>query len=488
MSVRVAALWSMSAQYLAFAIQFVTSIALARYFLNPTEVGLFSVAFSAAMMVSVLQDFGITRYIAGERDLSDQQVRTCFSVSLLFAFAIALILFAIAWPVARFYEEMKLLPLLLVIAASYLLVPFAIVPGALLQREMDFKSVFAINVGAAVANSAVALGLAAAGWSAMALAWGAFAQQAARALIGFWRSKRAIPFPLSLGGAQPILRFGSGSSVLAVSGVIGIRSPELIIGRLITMEAVGLWARAAGLAGQLRLLVSGAIAGVFYPAFARLRDQGEDLAHPYARVVSGYSAVTWPAMAFLAVAAPPLVLILYGSTWAEVVPVLFWLALSEAVFAALPLHTELPILLGRMRRLIILNLVDTAISIGLLLVASYWGVEWAAISRLGYALVWFVLYAGLIRALIGFRWRDILPVYLQSLAATLSTVAPLLLVYWYQGAPAAVDFPTLAATALIGCLLWLATLFLVRHPVRHEVLGLLATARAGLARRAAEPI
>jgi hypothetical protein len=168
-------------------------------------------------------------------------------------------------------------PLLVVIAGSFLLVPFGIVPAALLQRELDFRSLFYVNVGAAVAQAAVALGLAAAGFSAMSLAWAVVAQQGARAVLGQWRSGRRPDFSLSLRDARPIVRFGSGASLLSMTGALGVRTPELIIGRLISISAVGLWGRAMGLAGHLRQLVSGAIGGVFYPAFARIRDSGEDL-------------------------------------------------------------------------------------------------------------------------------------------------------------------------------------------------------------------
>ncbi len=67
--------------------------------------GLFSIALSAAMMVSALQDFGIRRFVAGERDLSEAQVRTCFSVSVIFALGIGFVILALAWPVARFYAN-----------------------------------------------------------------------------------------------------------------------------------------------------------------------------------------------------------------------------------------------------------------------------------------------------------------------------------------------------------------------------------------------
>jgi O-antigen/teichoic acid export membrane protein len=481
MSVRAAALWSMGAQYVAFALHFAASVIIARFFLSPEEVGLFSIALSAAMMVSILQDFGITRYIAGEPNLSDAQIRTCYSVSILFALAVGLVILALAWPAARFYGDERLLPLLALVAASYLIVPFGIVPSALLQREMDFKSLFAVNCGAALAQAAVAVGLAAAGFSAMALAWGAIAQQAARGGIGIALSGARPRLPLSLEGAKPVLRFGSGASLLYVSGAIGTRSPELVIGRILSFAAVGLYSRAVGLAGQLRQLVVGAIAAVFYPAFARIRDSGGDLSAPYLRVVSGYSAVTWPAMAFLAAAATPLVLLLYGPVWAETAPLLALIALAEILFTALPLHVEMPILLGRMRTLLKLNVCDTVASLGLLLLGAWWSLEWAAASRIGYGLIWFAIYSGLMQSLIGFRWRDMLSLYLKSGIAAAATAAPLLLLYQVQS-PAETGFAALAGAAAAGVLAWLAAIFILRHPVRHEVTGMLATLRAAAPR------
>jgi O-antigen/teichoic acid export membrane protein len=314
----------------------------------------------------------------------------------------------------------------------------------------------------------------------MALAWGAIAQQAARAGIGIALSGARPRLPLSLSGAGPVLRFGSGASLLYVSGAIGTRSPELVIGRILTFAAVGLYGRAVGLAGQLRQLVVGAIAAVFYPAFARIRDSGGDLAPPYLRVVSGYSAVTWPAMAFLAAAATPLVLLLYGPVWAETAPLLTFIALSEILFTALPLHVEMPILLGRMRTLIKLNVLDTIVSLGLLLLGAWWSLEGAAASRIGYGLIWFGIYAGLMRGLIGFRWRDMLSLYAKSGLAAVATAAPLLLLYQVQ-APAQTGFAALAGAAAAGILAWLAAIFLLRHPVRHEVTGMLATLWTGLA-------
>jgi O-antigen/teichoic acid export membrane protein len=478
-SVRTAAVWGMAGQYVVFAAQFATSVVISRFFLTPGEVGLFGTALAAAMMVAVFQDFGIGRFISGEADLDDEKLRRCFSVSIVIALAIGALIGALAWPIARFYSDDRLFPILGVIAASYLLVPFGIVPAALLQRRLDFRGLFVVNTGAAFAMAAMTIGAAANGWSAMSLALGTVAQAAVRALLGIWMCGEHPRLPLKLDGLGPILKFGSGSSMLILSGALGVRTPELIIGRLINFVAVGLYGRAVGLSGQLRQLVSGAIGGVFFPAFARMRDRGEAFAPAYLRVVAAYSVTTWPAMAFLAAAAVPVVDLLYGPVWAGVAPLLILIALSEIPFTALPLHMDVPIVLGRMRTLLVYNLIDTAISMGLMIAAALISVEWAAASRIGYGVLWFAVYAGFMRRLIDFRWGDMVRIYAQSLACTLATVAPLALLYAAGRAPIDLGFPMMAATALAGCLCWAAMLFVVRHPARLEFIDM---GRAGISR------
>jgi hypothetical protein len=86
------------------------------------------------------------------------------------------------------------------------------------------------------------------------------------------------------------------------------------------------------------------------------------------------------------------------------------------------------------------------------------------------------------RGLVSFRWSAMLGIYARSLAVTAAATAPLLLVYWRLSTPGEVDFLTLAGAAAAGGLLWLGTLFLVRHPARHEVTGLLEAVLASLPR------
>lgn len=487
MSVRTAAVWALVSQYASFAIQFATSVVLARWFITPDQLGLFSVAFAAITLVAFLQDFGVNRFITGERDLTAEKLATAFTVSVVFAGGIAILALFAAGPISQFYGNPQMLPVAQIIAASYLLVPLAIVPQAICQRRMDFQSNAMIEVCSSLANAAVACTLAMRGQGALALAWGAFAQQSARMVVAQWRAGVMLPWPLRLTETKTIFQLGGTNSVQAICGSITARAPELVIGRLIDNAAVGLFARAAGLALQLRLLLAGAVTGVFYPAFRQVRDRGDPLGPPYLRVVAAYTGITWPAMAGIAALAEPIIRLLYGPRWIAAAPLLAWIALSQICYVALPLNTDLPMLLGRMRQLIRRYIAESTTSVLLLALAAPFGLLWVAISRLIHGMLFVGIYAGLMKDMLGFSWRGLTLIYLQSALATLAALIPTIALYALWAGPAQTGLAQLALSALLGALCWLAALRLLRHPAYREVVDLADHLLHALTRRRPAP-
>ncbi len=473
-SVRSAALWAAASQYCLFVLQFVTSVVISRFFLKPEEIGLFSVALAAAMILSIIQDFGLTRYIGRHPTADSDTVRHCTVIAVLFSFIVAGLILALAWPVARFYHEPRLFGILALIAASYLLNPWSVVPIALLSRRLDFRATFSINCLGAVANSACALSLAALGFSAESLAWAMIAQAAVRAIAAQAWQPTPLSTKVQAARFREIVGFGSGSALLYLSGGLGMRTPDLIVGRMQGMAAAGLFSRGVALASQLHYLVAGAVSAIYYPTFARLRDEGRELGPYYERVVAAHGAIVWPAMVLLAVLSEPVILLLYGEGWSRAAPLLAYVALAECCFVALPLHMDLPILLGRLKQLLWFNLADTALSIVTLAVGAAMSVEGAAASRLVWGLGWIAIYAGWLHGMVGFRWAVMRRIYLSSAGVALITALPAFYAVHMWRTPQTLGFAGLILAALGAGASWLLAIFALRHPARDD---LVATAR-----------
>jgi len=468
-SVRSAALWAAGSQYCLFAIQFATSVIISRFFLKPDEIGLFSVALAAAMIVAIIRDLGLTRYIGRHPTADADTVRHCTVIAVAFSFVIGALIMALAAPAARFYGEPRLFGILGLIAASYVLAPWSIVPVALLSRRLDFRATFTIDFAGAAANSACALTLAVLGFSAESLAWGMIAQAAMRAIVA--QAWQPTPFSLKVrpDRLREIAGFGSSSALLYFSGGISLRMPDLIVGRMLGMEAAGLFSRGVALAGQLHNLVAGAVSAIYYPAFARLREEGRDLGPYYERVVAAHGAIVWPAMVLLAVLSQPVILLLYGEGWEAAAPLLAWVALAECCFVALPLHMDLPILMGRLRQLLWFNLADTVLAVVVLAVGAKIGIEAAAASRIVWGLGWIAIYAGWMRRLVGFRWPAMIRIYLGSAAVAAVTALPALYAVHVWRTPATLGFGGLVLASAASGVAWLAAICVLRHPARDDL-------------------
>jgi O-antigen/teichoic acid export membrane protein len=471
MGVRGAAVWAMAGQYLGFAVQFVSSVVISRWFLGPADLGLYSIAIALALVIAVIQDFGMARHIAALPRLDRDDLARCGTVSLLFAAGLATLIASAALPAAHVYHQPGLTPILLIIAASYLFMPLTVMPLAVMSRTMGFHGHFVVNLGGALVQGVVAVTLAALGWGAASLAWATLAAAIVRGVIA-QIMRPTLPWPLRLDGIAPILGSGSRLSVITVVGALGSRMPDMVVGRFLPLGAVGLFSRAVGLSDQFRMLIAGAVGQVFFPAFARIRDRGEPLGPAYLRVVAGYTAVLWPGMAGLALAARPIVRLLYGPAWAGVAPVLGMVALLEIVLCALPLHLDLPVLMGRTGRLVVRNVIDTVASVTLLAAGCRWGLNGAGASRLVYAVVWVLLYARLMDDVVRFDRRALFLLYGKSAIATVAALMPLVLVYGLWLGPDAVGAMVLATATGLGGVLWLIALRATNHPAFADITGL----------------
>lgn len=472
MSVRMAALWAASSQYYGFVLQFLSSVIIARYFLNPEEFGLFSVAFSAAALVHGLQDFGLNRHIVGAKNMGKEEIRLSVSVSVVVALSITFIILLMAWPIAYFYGNENLFTILMVIGISYVFIPFTVTSIALLQREMDFKRCAFIDIGSNTLNVSIVIISAWQGYSSLSLAFGVFGYQCSRAILAQCFRPIFNIGPLSYKGALGMFRYGLSSSLVSLTGSASANGPDLIIGKMVGEAALGLYGRATGLALQFRLLVGGPIAAVFYPSLARARDRGEHLGEQYIQLTAALCAVTWAAMAGLAVASEPLILAVYGEKWLESAAILFWIALSQIFFIAIPMQIEVAYLTGGWKKIIILTILDTILSLCILAYAAQYGILWAAISRIFHGIIWWSVHAIFIQRLVQFKWSDLFSIYIKTALASFASVIPLLSAYAFWIPAGEMPFLILTGLSVTGVILWAITLYLVRHPSADDLLDI----------------
>ncbi len=480
MTVRTGVLWMTAVQYFSYVLQFAASVIIARFYLGPQELGVFSVSVAFAMLMSALQDFGLSRYITTQAALGPEDVARLNGIALAGGIAVSGAITALAHPVSAAYEMPSLATVLLVLAISNFAGAAVVVPQARLAREMFYWQCGLIQLIGAFVQAGGALFLVAKMPSTTALAFASLLAAIARAIAAYSFCPKPIG-RIRFDGLRPILRFSSNSLLLTIASAVGGRTPDLIIGKLLGFAPVGLFSRAASLTDQTRTLLAGSVGAVLLPAFAALHHRGQPIGPAYLRLCAAYTAVIWPAMAGLALASAPLTRIILGPHWEGVAPLLSILAVAEMILISLPMVTELPILSGRIASLARRNLLDNATSLTFLALGCVWGITGAALSRLIYAIAWRAFYDPFMQRVVQVDRQALFILYIKSLIATGSALLPLSVAYGVIASPKAIGLDILSLAVAGGIMAWLACLLAFNHPFLSELRQILTTLGAGRA-------
>ena len=467
-SVRKSLLFSFIERYLAFIAQIATTAVLARL-LTPADYGVYTIAAVIVSLTQTLRDFGSIGYILQERDLTPARVRTVYGVSLLIGCIAAACVAAASEPIAEFYQNESVRPVLLILSANFVLLPYGSLIVVLLRREMRFDTLLKVNLFSVLANCSVAIILAVLGFRAASLAWGSIIGYAVTCIMGFVaggnRPYRLIP---GLSEWRRVVSFGAIATASVLVSSIGEEAPDLIVGRFLGVDALGLYGRASGIVAAFNRLVSASVAPVAVSALAMRHRSGAEMRDEFIAATVMITGVAWPFFAFLGLMAFPIVRILCGDGWDAAVPVARILSISGAVAALANLNQLAFQAKGAVNDSLRLHLLVQPLIIGAIIFAAQFNLLTVAVAFiLGNLIFLFLSYRYLDR-LIGVSLAAVFIAAKRSLVVTAaSTIIPAIVLATGSGA---LVFPLIIAS--IGAALgWVAGVFLAAHPLAEELKG-----------------
>ncbi|NIX75697.1 oligosaccharide flippase family protein [Microvirga terricola] len=454
-------------KYLTLLISLLTTAIIARL-LTPDEIGVFVVGSATVMMAEVLRDFGTSVYLVQEREISSEGVRTTFTIMLLVSIFIAAALQLLAAPLAAFYTEPRLDPVIRIASISVALGAFASPPMALLRRDLAFGSVALVNLAGVITNSLVALLMIALGWGYLSLAIAAMASSVAIAIAAVVHRPGLWIFRPCLLHGRKILAFGGYASATAVLNVAFQVLPQMYLGRLIGFDAVGIYSRAVTLYQLPERAIVNAFQPVVLPALAAEARAGRDLKKAYLHGLSLLTAVQWPALLCLAVLADPVVQVLLGAQWGEAAPLLKIMALASILLFPAPLTYPMLIALGRVQDGLTASLVSLPISAALIIGAAPFGLKAIAATMFLSAPLQVYVAIFLIRRQMPLRWIEISSAIYKSAYVAVCTAIPAGICLTLSGDARPVATLALAASGAGAG--WIGGLALTRHPLAAEML------------------
>lgn len=341
MSTRRSLFFSFLDRYASLLISVASSMVIARL-LTPADIGVFSVTMVLLMYVATVRDMGAGQYLLQEKELTTERIRAVWAVQLGLGLGLACLVLLASYPVAVFYNEPRMRDILLVVALNYAINPFGSLTYAWLMREMRFESVALMRFSAGLGGALISTWLAWKGHGPISLAYGSLASTVVNALMAIYYRPKSFPWLPGVAEIRRVLVFGSQLTASSLVTTVSASAPELLLGKLQGLTAVGLYSRASGLVQMFHRLFVDAVGAVCLPWFAKQSREQGGFVEPFLKATAYVTAFGWSFCVVIVCLAHPIVRLLYGNQWDQSVDLARLLALAMACSVPAALcHTAL---------------------------------------------------------------------------------------------------------------------------------------------------
>lgn len=407
-------------------LSFASTIILARL-LAPADFGLVAIAATAVAVVASLTELSLAQALVQRQHLEEEHYHSAWTLNLLRAATLAVLIGVAAQPVAMLYDDPRLLWLLLVLGASTLISGLTNPKLINFSRDLVFWQQATLALSQALAGFAVGLVVALV-WQSY---WALIGALVANQLCGLLLSYLFVPYRprLDLSKGRELLTFSGWLTLGQAVNTLNWRADQLVIGFFLGNTNLGYYSVGDRLAVLPTREATAPLSQVLFPSFSRIRHDAGRLRQAYLRAQSSLSALALPAGFGFALIAEPLVVLTMGQKWEPAVLVIQVLAGVFALQTLTSTVQPLAMSLGETRSLFRRDMVILAIRLPLVLAGMLLsGLPGILAARCVSGLTGMAINMTMVRRLLGLRVGDQIKSNWRSLLGTVIMIAATLAV------------------------------------------------------------
>lgn len=374
--------WKTGTQVVSQVTRVAVGLVLARL-LTPQEFGLAGMALVVSGFVIIFTDLSLGATIVQRKTLSDADRSTFFWTALGIGVVCTAAGVGLSGAAADLFGQPRVAPLFAGLSVCFLLNSLSSTQSALLLRKMDYRGLQIREIGAALAAGAVAVGVAVSGGGAWAIIAQSVASSAASVVLLWTASPWRPQLVYSRESARAIASYGGTLSVSRLFSFLSLNGDNLLIGRFLGSTALGIYSLSYNLMFTPMQRLNGPIYDIAFPALARMQGEPARMREGWLRAKRIAATALAPAFVGMAVTAPDLVPVLFGSKWRAAIPVAALLSLGGLNNAVRALNWGFLSALGRATTVLRVSSCETVLNIGAFAIGLHWGVVGVAA---GYAI------------------------------------------------------------------------------------------------------
>jgi len=271
---------------ISLALRMVSSVVLTRLF-SPEYFGLMTLLTTVLVGLNLFSHIGLgDSVIQSPRGDEPLFLNTAWTLQVIRGTGLWILTILLAWPVARFYREPRMIMLFPVLGFSCVIAGFTSTSLLNLARHLGVGKASMLELVGQAVQFVVTLIWALFSPTLWALVGGMLASELSRTAISFFIMPELRPsFVLDKACVQSLFHFGKWILVGTALTFLATQSDRLILGKLISIEALGVYGIAFALSDVPRQIIGMFCTRVGYPFIARFAQQPR---HEYRTVFLKY--------------------------------------------------------------------------------------------------------------------------------------------------------------------------------------------------------
>jgi lipopolysaccharide exporter len=289
------------------------------HLLLPADFGLVALATSMSNAVDLFSTIGVEQALIREKHLDRAVYDTGFTINLLRALAVGLVVAAGAEPAAAFYGDPRLMWILLALSLGLLLSGLENIRVVDFQRDLAFGKRFQILLLPRIAAVLASIGFALIYRNYWALVVGILTNRGMQLVLTYvilpWLPR------MTLRSWRQILGFSFWLWATATVQTVRDRIDALVIGRVLGPTSVGIYGIGVEIGSLTSTELVQPLTTVLFSGFsAARRTGGASATEGYFRAISATFLLTLPLGFGLSLLAAPIVRLMLGEHWVGAVP------------------------------------------------------------------------------------------------------------------------------------------------------------------------
>ena len=347
--------------------------------LDPADFGLVALGTAFAGTVDALSAFGVQdalmRLQAPTRDSYD----TAFGLGVLRGLLTGAIIAAGAWPVAAFFNEPRLVYVLLALALGTLISAFENIGTVDFRRHMAFRKEFHLQVLSRVVGVVLTIAVAVIWHNYWALIGGNLVTRVARLAQSYIMSLYRPRFTLR--AWRELIGFSLWNWAVTVLAQVRDRAESFVIGRALTTTDLAVFSVGQEIGSLPVTEVIEPLHRALFSAFVLLNNASEKPRKLYLDTMEAGFLIILPAGVGISLVADPVVRLMLGERWLAAIPILQIMAIVSTMSVFRLVSDAFYSAVGNLRLTFAMTAISAVVRVPLLLVlVSWYGLIGAAIA------------------------------------------------------------------------------------------------------------